>query len=241
MDAPYFTMNDLTRLDNSLMPMTRLFYSEICANITSNHGAFVNDDYYAGLFEVSPRQVRKWRTELVEHGYTVEKVDSNTGMKCIYPTKTIEENILRQQGLKKPKVTEITYTTREGKILHNASEAKQHYHAMINLLNITEDRKSKLFLFINTFLEAIFDDTYFNKVYAKQRCTKEFFQFVLNCLTVDEIYAKAMYVFADEKYPSIRQPDYYILTCIANAYKDEFNSKLLHGIKNEKRKESKRL
>ncbi len=240
-DAPYFTTNDLTRLDNRLMPMTRLFYAEVCANITSNHGAFINDDYYAGLFEVSPRQVRKWRNELVEFGYTVEKHDSNTGIKCIYPTKTVEENILRQQGLRKPKAVEITYTTRDGKILHSASEMKQHYHAMINLSSLPDDKKSKLLMFINTFIESIFDDVYFNKIYAGQKCTKEFFQFVIDCLTLDEIYSKALYVFDNEKYPEIRQPDYYILTCLANAYKAEYNSKTLHGIKNEKRKEFKKL
>ena len=241
MSAPFSVSCDPVRLDNRLSPMARIFYAEVCGNVTVNHGAIVNDNYYAKLFDVSERQVRTWRKELIEYGYTLEKIDTNIGMKCIFPTKTVEEKILAMQGLKKPKVLNIAYRTPEGKILRNASEAKVHYEAKINASYISEENKSKLFLFINTFLQCIYDDTYFNKIYANQKVTKEFFQFVLNCLTIDEIYSKALFIFSKEKNNDIRQLDYYIITVIVNAYKDEFNSKIAHKNKQIKRKEMKKL
>lgn len=241
MNAPYSVVADPVRLDNRLSPMARLFYAEVCGNLTVRHGAIIDDKYYANLFDCSDRQVRNWRNELVKFGYTIEKTDTTIGMKCIYPTKTVEEKILAFEGLKKPKILDITYTTRDGKILKNPSEAKMHYQSIINATSIPDDKKSKLKFFINTFLECIFDDSYFGKLYAKQKFTKEFAQFILDSLTIDEIYTKALYTFSEEKFSDIRQPDYYVLTILSNYYKDEFNSKILRNIRNEKRKEFKKL
>ena len=50
-----------------------------------------------------------------------------------------------------------------------------------------------------------------------------------------------VYTFSEEKFSDIRQPDYYVLTVLSNYYKDEFNSKILRNIRNEKRKEFKKL
>ena len=55
-------------------------------------------------------------------------------------------------------------------------------------------------------------------------------------MTVEEIYAKAMYVYDEDIFPTIRQVDYYILTILSKAYRDEFSSEIKHRYLKEKRK-----
>lgn len=238
MEKMCFVILSLIRYDSRLMPMSRIFYADLCSLITSRRGCPVNDRYFANLYNCSERQVRAWRKELLEYKYIYEKVDLQTGIKYMYPTNTLEEQIENHNVINKPKMIDITYTTVDGKVLKNANEAKLHYQAVINAKsNLPEDSKNKMMMFLNTFLECIFDSSYLNKKYSGSFVsTKEFFEFVLQNMTVEEIYAKAMYVYDEDIFPTIRQVDYYILATLSKAYRDEFSSELKHRYLKEKRK-----
>lgn len=238
MEKQCFVMLSLIRYDSRLMPMSRIFYADLCSLITSRRGCPVNDRYFANLYNCSERQVRAWRKELLEYKYIYEKVDLQTGIKYMYPTNTLEEQIENHNALNKPKMINITYTTSDGKVLKNTNEAKLHYQAVVNAkCNLPEDSKNKMMMFLNTFLECIFDSSYLNKKYSGNFVsTKEFFEFVLQNMTVEEIYAKAMYVYDEDIFPTIRQVDYYILATLSKAYRDEFSSELKHRYLKEKRK-----
>ena len=238
MEKQCFVMLGLIRYDSRLMPMSRIFYADLCSLITSRRGCPVNDRYFANLYNCSERQVRAWRKELLEYNYIYEKVDLQTGIKYMYPTNTLEEQIENHNALNKPKMINITYNTSDGKVLKNANEAKLHYQAVVNAkCNLPEDSKRKMIMFINTYLECIFDSTYLNKKYSGNFVsTKEFFEFVLQNMTIEELYAKAMYIFDEDIYPTVRQVDYYILSTLSNAYKAEFSSETKHRYLKEKRK-----
>ena len=238
MEKQCFVFLSLIRYDDRVMPMARIFYAEICSLVTSKRGCAVNDRYFANLYNCSERQVRAWRKELLEYGYIYEKVDLETGIKYMFPANTLEEQIENHNTLKKPNIIDIQYTTADGKILKNANEAKLHYQAVVNAkCNLPEDSKRKMIMFINTYLECIFDSTYLNKKYSGNFVsTKEFFEFVLQNMTIEELYAKAMYIFDEDIYPTVRQVDYYILSTLSNAYKAEFSSETKHRYLKEKRK-----
>ena len=235
MEAPFQTINDLTRFDNRLSPMARLFYAELCANITSNHGAFVEDEYYAGLFDVTTRQVKNWRKELKNFNYIKEFIDNISGKKCMLPTGNFEEKILNYKNLKASVTTNITYNTAEGKVLKSLTDAQLHFQAMIKVKQYSEKVETRVNYFINTLLSCAFDKSYFFKTYSGIKTTKEFFQFVLENITVDEIAEKAMYIFNEEKYTEIRQPDYYILATVASEFGREYEQKAYHIWKQEQR------
>lgn len=239
MEKQCFVFLSLIRYDDRVMPMARIFYAEICSLVTSKRGCAVNDRYFANLYNCSERQVRAWRKELLEYGYIYEKVDLETGIKYMFPANTLEEQIENHNTLKKPNIIDIQYTTADGKILKNANEAKLHYQAVINARcrNLPEDSKNKVLMFLNTFLECIFDGSYLNKKYSGNFVsTKEFFEFVLQNMTIEELYAKAMYVYDEDIFPTIRQVDYYILATLSKAYRDEFSSETKHRYLKEKRK-----
>lgn len=238
MEKQCFVFLSLIRYDDRVMPMARIFYAEICSLVTSKRGCAVNDRYFANLYNCSERQVRAWRKELLEYGYIYEKVDLETGIKYMFPANTLEEQIENHNTLKKPNIIDIQYTTADGKILKNANEAKLHYQAVVNAkCNLPEDSKRKMIMFIYTYLECIFDSTYLNKKYSGNFVsTKEFFEFVLQNMTIEELYAKAMYIFDEDIYPTVRQVDYYILSTLSNAYKAEFSSETKHRYLKEKRK-----
>ena len=238
MEKQCYVMLSLIRYDDRLMPMSRIFYADLCSLITSRRGCAVNDRYFANLYNCSERQVRAWRKELLEYKYIYEKADLETGIKYMYPTNTLEEQIEIHNALNKPKMIDITYTTADGRVLKSANEAKLYFQALINSKRtLPEDCKNKIFMFLNTFLECIFDGSYLNKKYAGSFVsTKEFFEFVLQNMTVEEIYAKAMYVYDEDIFPTIRQVDYYILTILSKAYRDEFSSEIKHRYLKEKRK-----
>ena len=65
-EAPYEVHINPIRFDTRLMPMARFLYGEICANITTRHGCPLNDEYFAELWDVTTRQVKKWHAELIE-------------------------------------------------------------------------------------------------------------------------------------------------------------------------------
>lgn len=239
-EAPYEVHINPIRFDTRLMPMARFLYGEICANITTRHGCPLNDEYFAELWDVTTRQVKKWRAELIEYGYIYIKTDTVTGLKYIFPTNTVEENIVSHNALKKPKMIDVQYKLGDGRILKDENEAKLYFQAIINSKNLPEASRNKVSMFINTFLTCIFDISYLGKKYAGSFIsTKEFFEFVLQNLTVEEIYSKAMYVYDDSTFPLVRQPDYYILACISDAYKEEYTSNIKHIYMKEKRKEKK--
>ena len=237
LEAPYEVHINPIRFDTRLMQMSRFLYGEICANITTRHGCPLNDEYFARLWNVSTRQVKKWRAELVEYGYIYIKTDRVTGIRYIFPTNTVEENIVNHNALKKPKIIDIQYTLADGRVLKNDNDAKLYFQAVINSKNLPETARNKVSMFLNTFLTCIFDSSYLNKKYSGNFIsTKEFFEFVLQNMTIEEIYSKAMYVYDDNTFPLVRQPDYYILACMSEAYKDEFTSDIKHIYLKEKRK-----
>ncbi len=235
MDAPFQVVIDNIRFDKRISPMARFFYAEICANVTIKHGCRIDYDYFATLYGVTTRQVINWRNELLQFDYIEEITDKITKLKYLLPKGTIKDKMLKTQGLSLSR--NISYKIKDGQILKSPSEAKIHFSAMINAQMFPEKVNTKLLYFLNTFLECIYDSSYFYKQYGAIKVTQEFFQFVIDNLTIDEIYSTAMYVFNEERYSDIRQPDYYILTCIANKYADEYYSKAVHIWKTMKRQE----
>lgn len=64
---------DAIRYDSRLSGMAILFYAEIKSAIDVKGFVLVDDEFYANLYKVSTRTIRRCRRELKQLGYIIEK------------------------------------------------------------------------------------------------------------------------------------------------------------------------
>lgn len=241
---PFQIALDLIRYDSRIIPMARIYYAELKSRCISRKGCFKNISLFADLFGVSSRQIENWHNQLISYGYIYDEINKESGLTYTFPKTTAEQDVenFKAQN-KKPIKLNIEYTTSDGRVLRNANEAKMYFHAIVDSkTNLPDSVKSKLNMFLNVFATCIFDEEYFNKKYSNNFvATKEFFEFALQNMTIDEIYPMMSYIFNEDIYIKIRRPDYYILTCICDMFKREYTSKAKHIYMKEKRKGMKKL
>lgn len=222
-EATLLVSLDTARFDKNLSPMARIFYAEVCGNVTVDSGCPVNDEYFAKLYGVSTRQVRTWRMELKTFGYTKELTDK-LGFKYILPRKfDYEEQI---NSLKISKEIKTVYITPDGRKITNVEEALKYFYPLIENSGLPVQFQANTRKFFLAFVNSIFDIDYYNKKFSGTRfeTTSDFFQFVIQVINPIDIYQKAEDIFI-EKYSNIKQITYYVVTVIVNLYKDEFMSK----------------
>lgn len=222
-EAPLMVNIDTVRFDKRLTPMARLFYAEVCGNVTVNSGCPVNDDYFAKLYDCSARQVRTWRAELKELGYTKEVSDS-LGFKYILPSKfNYEEQI---NTIQVSKEFEVTYYAPDGRAMSSVDDVLKYFYPLIENSQLPQTFQPNTRKFFTAFANTFFNIDYYNKKFTGTRfeTTKEFYQYVIQVINPIDIYQKAEDIFLD-KYSGIKQITYYVIAVIVNLYKDEFMSK----------------
>lgn len=219
-EASLMVSLDSTRFDSRLSPMSRIFYAEVCGNVTVDSGCPVNDEYFASLYGVSSRQVRTWRTELKKYGYTKEQTDK-LGFKHILPTKfDYEEQI---NSLKVQKTLKATYFAPGGQRIENSDDALKYFQPLIESSGIPQTFQTNTRKFFNVLSNILFDLEYFHKQFSNFETTFDFFQFVIQTIKPVDIYQQAETIFLDN-YSNIRQLGYYIVGVLVKTYKDEFMS-----------------
>ena len=233
-EPPMLVSLDSIRFDTRVTPTARLFYAEICGGVTVESGFKIDDDFWGGQYGVCGRQVRKWRNELKTFGYTREYKDS-LGFKYILPTAFDFEKQLNNYKIKKR--VHVTYVAPDGRKLTNEEEAYKYFHTIINLSKIPESSKVNMRSFLNAFSSSLFDLDYYNKCFRDRSfsTSREFFQFVIQALRLEEIYLKADYIFK-EQFLNIKQIKFYVVATLVSCFKDEFMSKARKKFLAHKRK-----
>lgn len=243
-ESPITVSFDTIRYDKRLSPMARIFYAEICGNISINSGCPINDDYFANLYGVTPRQVRSWRTELKDYDYIFERQDKIVGTKFMFPRKFDYEEQVKTYQIKKK--FDVTYTTANGTI-SNAEEGYKHFHPLIEASTIPKSYVPSCTQFFDTFINSLFDIDYYNKKFttSKFETTREFFQYVIDVIDPMDVYQNAQTIFR-ERFASINQVTYYVIACLVNIFKDEYQAKAekkfyLSKRRSEKEKQLKKI
>lgn len=239
-DAPFSVSLNIVRFDKRLSPMARLFYGEICGGLTINHGCRIDDSYYAWLYGITDRQVRNLRKELIEYDYTYEKEDVD-GIRYIFPKQDAERQIKDFKKARYVNTEEIVYKTAEGKILKTSTEAKMYFKAVVSATTNVTTVQEPVLKFLNAFSNCMFDSFYFHKRFGNktQEVTKEFFEYVLQNFTVEEIYPKATYIFGSSHFVQIVNFELYVLAVLVQMFGEEFKSKSKQLFMKEKRQKSK--
>lgn len=74
---------DPSRYDSRLSGMARIFYAEIRSAIDEKGYVDVDDAFYAKLYHVSDRTIRKCRAELEKYNYIYQEYNKNRRRKII--------------------------------------------------------------------------------------------------------------------------------------------------------------
>mgnify|MGYP004639205153 CR=1 FL=1 len=240
MKSPLVVVLDSIRFDDCLSPMARIFYGEICSGVSTEGGCPVDDAKFAKLYKKTDRQVRNWRQELIDKNYIYEVVNP-VGIKELYPRKFDAEQQVK--SLKINRKFDTSYTAPDGRIFRNAEDGLKYFLPLINSSQIPPKFKPNVNKFFLTFLNCLFDYSYYNKCFTQEkfRTSQEFFQFVVQVIKPVDVYINSQKVFFDN-FVSIRSLDYYCITVIVNLYKDSFQSTtrrkmLLMKRKSEKERE----
>ena len=77
------------RYDIELAPNAKLLYGEITALSNERGYCWASNDYFAGLYKVTDRQVRRWIKSLVDAGYITSDITYKPG------TKEVDKRYLR--------------------------------------------------------------------------------------------------------------------------------------------------
>jgi len=73
------------RYDNTLSPGARLLYGELTALTFKRGYCWATNEYMAGLFDVSPRQIRRWVSELDAAGHIEVVLDDKRDRRILLP------------------------------------------------------------------------------------------------------------------------------------------------------------
>ena len=84
----YSILTAEVRYDKELTPNAKLLYSEITCLTNKNGKCWASNNYFAGLYEVSPITISRWINQLAKKGYI------NISMQYLPNSKQIEKRII---------------------------------------------------------------------------------------------------------------------------------------------------
>lgn len=75
----YAVIPATVRYCEHLMPNAKLLYAEITALANQRGYCYASNAYFANLYHVEERQIRRWLSQLVDFGFVLVKIDKNAG------------------------------------------------------------------------------------------------------------------------------------------------------------------
>ena len=134
------------RYDKDLAPNAKLLYGEITALCNEKGYCWASNQYFAELYHVSDRTIKKWVSQLVDKGYIVRMVNYKEGTKEIEHRKLFigGENKFTTPGKNVHYPQENKFTTPgeekfpvNNKDINNTFNNKQYCQSFMDEANIT--------------------------------------------------------------------------------------------------------
>ena len=202
--------------DDRLSPMCRIFLAEISKYYGTPVDCYNDDVFFATIFKVSTRQVKRWKEEGKKFGYlTYGK--SETGRRTISYVPDVQNHVSEHGEMR------IVYKTPNGQFITNTLEALEYYNSYIDSFQqFPEKLKGQLRIFCHTFANSLFNEKIINLRMESSGAilTTEFLQYVVERFNFRIAWRTIQGVI--KHYTEIDNLDLYVLASLSRIYWTEY-------------------
>ena len=199
--------------DNRLSWGARVLLSEISRYLGTPIDCRDDDLYFATLFKVSDRQIRRWKIELQEFGYLQTK-KNELNQRVLEYVPDVNSHFTEHETLR------VIYKTADGKLLTNTMEAFIYFDELVEKQQNLGKTANALRIVCHTFANSLFDERYYNISFSGFVITYEFLQYLVEHFRIDVIFSTAQRILRN--YSKIQNLNLYVLSSLTSLYKSEF-------------------